>query len=121
MLASEKERAEHIMLVDLGRNDLGRVCEYGTVKHEKAIDRRALLARHASGFELARSLAGRCGLFRRVDGLFFPAGTVSGAPKVRAMEIIEEMERTRRGIYAGGILYPISRATSIPVSRFVPW
>src|SRR6266566_3099652 len=73
MLASEKERAEHIMLVDLGRNDLGRLRE-----DVDCFD--ALMA---------------C----------FPAGTVSGAPKVRAMEIIEELERTRRGIYAGGILY----------------
>ncbi len=104
MLASEKERAEHIMLVDLGRNDLGRVCEYGTVKPEKLLT----VERYSHVMHLVSSLRG---LLREdvdcFDALMacFPAGTVSGAPKVRAMEIIEELERTRRGIYAGGILY----------------
>src|SRR6266496_3377277 len=104
MLASEKERAEHIMLVDLGRNDLGRVCDYGTVKAEKLLT----VERYSHVMHLVSSLRGR--LREDVDCFdalmaCFPAGTVSGAPKVRAMEIIEEMERTRRGIYAGGILY----------------
>jgi anthranilate synthase component I len=104
MLASEKERAEHIMLVDLGRNDLGRVCEYGTVKPEKLMT----VERYSHVMHLVSSLRGR--LREDVDCFdalmaCFPAGTVSGAPKVRAMEIIEEMERTRRGIYAGGVLY----------------
>jgi anthranilate synthase component I len=104
MLASEKERAEHIMLVDLGRNDLGRVCEYGTVRPEKLMT----VERYSHVMHLVSSLKGR--LREDVDCFdalmsCFPAGTVSGAPKVRAMEIIEELEKTRRGIYAGGILY----------------
>ena len=104
MLASEKERAEHIMLVDLGRNDLGRVCEYGTVKAEKLLT----VERYSHVMHIVSSLRGR--LREDVDCFdalmaCFPAGTVSGAPKVRAMEIIEELERSRRGIYAGGILY----------------
>ena len=104
MLASEKERAEHIMLVDLGRNDLGRVCDYGTVKVEQLMT----VERFSHVMHLVSSLRGR--LRKDVDCFdalmaCFPAGTVSGAPKVRAMEIIEELERTRRGIYAGGVLY----------------
>jgi anthranilate synthase component 1 len=104
MLASEKERAEHVMLVDLGRNDLGRVCEYGSVKVEQLM----LVERFSHVMHLVSSLKGR--LREDVDCFdalmaCFPAGTVSGAPKVRAMEIIEELERTRRGIYAGGVLY----------------
>jgi len=104
MLASEKERAEHIMLVDLGRNDLGRVCDYGSVKVEKLM----IVERYSHVMHLVSSLRGH--LREDVDCFdalmsCFPAGTVSGAPKVRAMEIIEELEKTRRGIYAGGILY----------------
>jgi len=104
MLASEKERAEHIMLVDLGRNDLGRVCEYGTVKVEKLMT----VERYSHVMHLVSSLRGQ--LREDVDCFdalmsCFPAGTVSGAPKVRSMEIIEELEKTKRGIYAGGILY----------------
>src|ERR1700682_6004596 len=104
MLASEKERAEHVMLVDLGRNDLGRVCEYGSVKVEQLMS----VEKFSPVMHLVCSLRG-C-LREDVDCFdalmaCFPAGTVSGAPKVRAMEIIEELERTRRGIYAGGVLY----------------
>jgi anthranilate synthase component I len=104
MLASEKERAEHIMLVDLGRNDLGRVCDYGTIK----VERLMTVERYSHVMHLVSSLRGK--LREDVDCFdalmsCFPAGTVSGAPKVRAMEIIEELEKTRRGIYAGGILY----------------
>jgi anthranilate synthase component I len=104
MLADEKERAEHIMLVDLGRNDLGRVCDYGTVRVEKLMT----VERYSHVMHLVSSLRGQ--LRPDVDCFdalmaCFPAGTVSGAPKVRAMEIIEELEKTRRGIYAGGILY----------------
>jgi anthranilate synthase component 1 len=104
MLADEKERAEHIMLVDLGRNDLGRVCEYGSVRVEKLMT----VERYSHVMHLVSSLRGT--LREDVDCFdalmaCFPAGTVSGAPKVRAMEIIEELEKTRRGIYAGGILY----------------
>ena len=104
MLSSEKERAEHIMLVDLGRNDLGRVCEYGSVRVEKLMN----VERYSHVMHLVSSLRGK--LREDVDCFdalmaCFPAGTVSGAPKVRSMEIIEELEKTRRGIYAGGILY----------------
>ena len=104
MSADEKERAEHIMLVDLGRNDLGRVCDYGTVRVEKLMT----VERYSHVMHLVSSLRGQ--LRSDVDCFdalmaCFPAGTVSGAPKVRAMEIIEELESTRRGIYAGGILY----------------
>src|SRR6516164_2309118 len=92
------------MLVDLGRNDLGRVCDYGTVKVEKLMT----VERYSHVMHLVSSLRGR--LREDVDCFdalmaCFPAGTVSGAPKVRAMEIIEELEKTRRGIYAGGVLY----------------
>ena len=104
MLADEKERAEHIMLVDLGRNDLGRVCNYGSVCVEQLMK----VERYSHVMHLVSSLRGT--LRDDVDCFdalmaCFPAGTVSGAPKVRAMEIIEELEKTRRGIYAGGILY----------------
>lgn len=104
LLADPKERAEHIMLVDLGRNDLGRVCEYGTVTVEKLM----FVERYSHVMHLVSSLRGR--LRKDVDCLdalmaCFPAGTLSGAPKVRAMEIIDELEPSRRGIYAGAILY----------------
>ena len=99
-----KERAEHIMLVDLGRNDLGRVCEYGTVRVEKLM----FVERYSHVMHLVSSLRGR--LRQDVDcfdalAACFPAGTLSGAPKVRAMEIIDELEPTRRGVYGGAILY----------------
>jgi len=104
LLADPKERAEHVMLVDLGRNDLGRVCEYGSVIPERLM----FVERYSHVMHLASSLRGR--LREDVDCFdalmaCFPAGTLSGAPKVRAMEIIDELEPTRRGIYAGGILY----------------
>ncbi len=104
LLADPKERAEHIMLVDLGRNDLGRVCEYGSVK----VDRLMFVERYSHVMHLVSSLRGR--LREGVDCFdalmaCFPAGTLSGAPKIRAMEIIDELEPTRRGIYAGAILY----------------
>ncbi len=99
-----KERAEHVMLVDLGRNDLGRVCEYGSVRAEEMM----FVERYSHVMHLVSRLAGR--LRDGVDCFdalmaCFPAGTVSGAPKVRAMEIIDELEPTRRGIYAGAVLY----------------
>ena len=104
LLSDPKERAEHIMLVDLGRNDLGRVCEYGSVK----VDRLMFVERFSHVMHLVSSLHGK--LREGVDCFdalmaCFPAGTLSGAPKVRAMEIIDELEPTRRGIYAGAILY----------------
>ncbi len=100
----QKERAEHIMLVDLGRNDLGRVSKYGTVRAEDLM----FLERYSHVMHLVSSLRGelRDGL-DRWDTLMacFPAGTVSGAPKVRAMEIIDELEPTKRGVYAGAVMY----------------
>jgi anthranilate synthase component I len=104
LLADPKERAEHIMLVDLGRNDLGRVCEYGSVQ----VDRLMFVERYSHVMHLVSSLRGhlREGL-DCFDALMacFPAGTLSGAPKIRAMQIIDELEPTRRGIYGGAILY----------------
>src|SRR5205807_7226238 len=90
LLADEKERAEHVMLVDLGRNDLGRVCDYGSVKVEQLMT----VERFSHVMHIVSTLRGR--LREDVDCLdalmaCFPAGTVSGAPKVRAMELIEEL------------------------------
>jgi anthranilate synthase component 1 len=104
LLADPKERAEHIMLVDLGRNDLGRVCEYGSVK----VERLMFVERYSHVMHLVSSLRGR--LRDEVDCFdalmaCFPAGTLSGAPKIRAMEIIDELEPTRRGLYAGAVMY----------------
>jgi len=99
-----KERAEHIMLVDLGRNDLGRVSEYGSVRVEELMS----VERYSHVMHLVSTLRSR--LRANVDCFdvlmsCFPAGTLTGAPKVRAMEIIEELEPTRRGIYGGAVLY----------------
>ena len=104
MLADEKERAEHVMLVDLGRNDLGRVSEYGSVKVKDLM----YVERYSHVMHLVSALEGK--LRDGLDALdafaaCFPAGTLSGAPKVRAMQIIEEIEPTRRGIYGGSVLY----------------
>ena len=102
--ASEKERAEHVMLVDLGRNDLGRVCEYGSVKVSRYME----LERYSHVMHLVSRVEGRlrAGL-DRLDalGACFPAGTVSGAPKIRAMEIVAELEPTIRETYAGAVGY----------------
>jgi len=104
MLTDEKERAEHVMLVDLGRNDVGRVSEFGSVQ----VGRLMFVERYSHVMHMVSSIEGklRKGL-SAVDALraCFPAGTLSGAPKVRAMEIIEELEPARRGIYGGAILY----------------
>ena len=102
LLADDKERAEHVMLVDLGRNDLGRVCETASIK----LDRIMEVERYSHVMHLSSTLTGRLrhGL-DCWDALrnTLPVGTVSGAPKVRAMQIIDELEPTRRGPYAGGI------------------
>jgi anthranilate synthase component 1 len=101
---NEKERAEHVMLVDLGRNDLGRVCEYGSVRVPTFMS----LERYSHVMHLVSVVEGKLAADRdRLDALVacFPAGTVSGAPKVRAMQIIDELEPSRRGIYAGAIGY----------------
>jgi anthranilate synthase component 1 len=104
LLADEKERAEHVMLVDLGRNDVGRVSEYGSVRVENLM----FVERYSHVMHLVSSVRGT--LRKDVDAwdalwACFPAGTVSGAPKVRAMQIISELEPTRRGLYAGSVLY----------------
>jgi anthranilate synthase component 1 len=104
MLQDEKERAEHVMLVDLGRNDLGRVSEYGSVKVKDLM----YVERYSHVMHLVSALEGQ--LRKGLDALdafaaCFPAGTLSGAPKVRAMQIIEELEPVRRGIYGGSVLY----------------
>jgi anthranilate synthase component 1 len=104
MRNDEKERAEHVMLVDLGRNDLGRVSDYGTVKVKDLM----YVERYSHVMHLVSALEGtlRSGL-DALDAFAacFPAGTLSGAPKVRAMQIIEELEPVRRGIYGGSVLY----------------
>ena len=101
---NEKERAEHVMLVDLGRNDVGRVCDYGLGARAAVHGARAFLPRHAP--DVGRR--GRLAADRdRLDALVscFPAGTVSGAPKVRAMQIIRDLEPSGRGLYAGAVGY----------------
>jgi len=101
---NEKERAEHVMLVDLGRNDVGRVCEYGTVRVPQFMG----LERFSHVMHLTSIVEGRLASERdRLDALVscFPAGTVSGAPKVRAMQIIRELEPAGRGLYAGAVGY----------------
>jgi anthranilate synthase component 1 len=101
---NEKERAEHVMLVDLGRNDVGRVCQYGTVRVPQFMG----LERFSHVMHLTSIVEGRLAEDRdRLDALVscFPAGTVSGAPKVRAMQIIQELEPSSRGLYAGAVGY----------------
>lgn len=102
--SDEKERAEHIMLVDLGRNDIGRVCEFHTVAPRAVM----FVERYSHVMHLVSSIQGK--LRPESDSYAalaacFPAGTLTGAPKVRAMEIIDELEPTRRGIYGGSVLY----------------
>jgi anthranilate synthase component 1 len=104
LLADPKERAEHIMLVDLGRNDLGRVCEYGTVKVTDLM----YIERYSQIMHIVSNVQGKLRSSMTAFDLMratFPAGTLSGAPKVRAMEIIEELEGTRRGPYGGAVGY----------------
>jgi anthranilate synthase component I len=101
---NEKERAEHVMLVDLGRNDIGRVAAYGSVK----VPTYMALERYSHVMHLVSVVEGKLDeAHDRLDALVacFPAGTVSGAPKVRAMEIIAELENRRRGVYAGAVGY----------------
>jgi anthranilate synthase component I len=104
MLSDEKERAEHVMLVDLGRNDLGRVSEYGSVKVKDLM----YVERYSHVMHIVSALEGKLRPELHALDAFaacFPAGTLSGAPKVRAMQIIEELEPTRRAIYGGSVLY----------------
>jgi anthranilate synthase component 1 len=104
LLTDEKERAEHLMLVDLGRNDLGRVCVPGTVRVEDY----SHIERYSHVMHLVSTVTGLLAAGRTaLDAVTacFPAGTLSGAPKVRAMELIEEVELTRRGLYGGVVGY----------------
>ncbi|HSN44508.1 MAG TPA: anthranilate synthase component I [Propionibacteriaceae bacterium] len=104
LLADPKERAEHLMLVDLGRNDLGRVCEPGSIEVTEFMQvRRYSHVMHLEAAVVGRVAAGRTAL--DVTLACFPAGTLSGAPKVRAMEIIDSLEVTRRGVYGGVVGY----------------
>jgi len=104
LLADPKERAEHVMLVDLGRNDVGRVCQYGTVK----VDELMVIEKYSHVMHIVSNVVGK---LRHDKDAFdvlracLPAGTVSGAPKIRAMEIINELEPSQRGIYAGAVGY----------------
>ncbi|MHB8627507.1 MAG: anthranilate synthase component I [Aggregatilineales bacterium] len=104
LLADPKELAEHVMLVDLGRNDLGRVCDYGSV----SVPNMMYVERYSHVMHIVSHIQGT--LKRGMDAFSllratFPAGTLSGAPKIRAMEIIEELEGTRRGLYGGAVGY----------------
>ena len=104
MRNDKKEIAEHLMLVDLGRNDLGRVAEFGSVKVENMMS----VEKYSHVQHMVSSITGKLKLgLDRFDALAscFPAGTVSGAPKVRAIEIIRELEPTQRGVYAGAVGY----------------
>jgi len=104
LLSSAKDRAEHVMIVDLERNDIGRICEYGTVTPTEFIT----LETYATVHHLVSTVAGR---LRQGMGIAdclencFPGGSITGAPKVRSMEVIEELEPTRRGIYTGSLGY----------------
>jgi len=102
LLADAKERAEHVMLVDLGRNDLGRVCERGTIAIERCME----IERYSHVMHISSTVTGRlrddCDSFDALRATL-PVGTVSGAPKVRAIQIIDELEPTRRGPYSGGL------------------
>lgn len=104
LLSDQKELAEHIMLVDLGRNDLGRVCEYGSVK----VDEYMTIERYSHVMHIVSSVKGK--VKKGIEPIevmksVFPAGTVSGSPKIRAMEIIDELENIRRGPYSGAVMY----------------
>ncbi|MEC8897769.1 MAG: anthranilate synthase component I family protein, partial [Pseudomonadota bacterium] len=104
LLQDEKELAEHIMLVDLGRNDVGRVAQTSTVD----VNEKFTIERYSHVMHIVSNV--RCKLKEGLDcydviAAAFPAGTVSGAPKIRAMEIIEELEPTKRGLYAGAVGY----------------
>jgi len=104
LLGDPKERAEHLMLVDLGRNDCGRVCEYGSVKVSDFM----MIERYSHVMHIVSNVEGKLKEGRDAFDVFkaaFPAGTVSGAPKIRAMQIIDEMEPSHRGTYAGSVGY----------------
>jgi len=102
--SDEKERAEHVMLIDLGRNDVGRVSKIGTVH----VDEQMIVERYSHVMHLVSSVSGEVAPDKSALDVLracFPAGTLTGAPKIRAMEIIEELEPCRRGIYGGAVGY----------------
>ncbi|MBQ8030699.1 MAG: anthranilate synthase component I family protein, partial [Butyrivibrio sp.] len=104
LLADEKERAEHNMLVDLGRNDLGKLCEFGSVEVEKYMS----IERYSHVMHIGSSVKGKMdSKYSAIDAIdaVLPAGTLSGAPKIRACELIDELEGAKRGIYGGAIGY----------------
>ncbi len=104
LLADPKERAEHVMLVDLARNDIGRVCEGGSVKPTELL----LIERYSHVLHIVSNIVGQLSEGKDAFDLIratFPAGTLSGAPKIRAMEIIEELEPSKRGPYGGAVCY----------------
>src|SRR5207248_2435856 len=104
LLADPKERAEHLMLLDLGRNDVGRVAEIGSIK----VTDQFILEYYSQVMHIVSNVEGKLDKkYDAIDALVagFPAGTVSGAPKVRAMEIIDELEKEKRGVYAGCVGY----------------
>ena len=104
LLADPKERAEHVMLVDLARNDLGRVCDFGTVQVKDLM----IIERYSHVMHIVSQVEGRLSADKTPYDLMratFPAGTLSGAPKIRAMQIISELEQTARGPYGGCVGY----------------
>src|ERR1044071_2821770 len=104
LLADPKERAEHVMLVDLARNDLGRVCEFGSVQVKDLM----VVERYSHVMHIVSEIEGHLAAGKTPYDLMratFPAGTVSGAPKIRAMQLISQMEQTTRGPYAGCVGY----------------
>ena len=104
LLGDEKERAEHVMLVDLARNDMGRIAEFGTVKVTQFME----VQNYSHVMHMVSMVEGRKkGAYHPLDlaASFLPAGTLSGAPKIRAMQIIETLEETRRGLYGGATGY----------------
>ena len=104
LLQDPKELAEHIMLLDLGRNDIGRVCKYGSVR----VTEKMVIEKYSHVIHIVSHVVGQLSEDKNIFdlvGATFPAGTLSGAPKIRAMEIIDELEVSRRGLYGGGIGY----------------
>lgn len=102
LINNEKERAEHVMLVDLERNDLGRVCQYGTVE----VNELMVIEKYSHVMHIVSNVRGKkAPEFDNIDVIAatFPGGTITGAPKIRTMEIIEELEPVRRGIYTGSL------------------